>query len=89
MPTSWKLKETQNFKEALLKLEASDRNRIRAKLRRLTELDDPRLGCKSLVGELAGYRSLRVGNYRVILMLDEPVLEVVALDVGHRRNVYD
>jgi mRNA interferase RelE/StbE len=89
MHTSWKLKETQNFKEALLKLQAAYRQRIRAKLNRLVELPDPRMGCKALTGGLSGLRSLRVGNYRVILRVDEPVLEVVALDVGHRREVYD
>lgn len=73
----------------MLKLQAHDRQRIRSKLDRLVGLANPALGCKALAGELVGCRSLRVGNYRVILRLDEPVLEVVALDVGHRRNVYD
>jgi mRNA-degrading endonuclease RelE of RelBE toxin-antitoxin system len=37
---------------------------------------------------LSGYRSLRVGDYRVLILLDEQALEVAAIDVGHRRNVY-
>ena len=71
-----------------MKLQASDRKRIRGKLNRLVALTNPAVGCKALTGPLAGYRSLRVGDYRVIVRLDEPVLEVVAVDVGHRRNVY-
>lgn len=72
-----------------MKLQAHDRLRIRIKLDRLVGLANPALACKALNGELAGCRSLRVGDYRVILRLNEPVLEVVALDVGHRRNIYD
>lgn len=71
-----------------MKLQAPDRKRIRGKLDRLVALTNPAVGCKALTGSLAGYRSLRVGDYRVIVRLDEPVLEVVAVDVGHRRNVY-
>lgn len=34
-----------------------------------------------------GYR-LRVGDYRVIYMIDKPRDELVVLAVGHRREVY-
>ena len=88
MPGLWKLKETLNFKEELLKLQANDRQRIRRKLENLIGLPEPKHGSKALTGNLSGYRSLRGGDYRVVILLDEQALEVVAIDVGHRRNVY-
>ena len=88
MPGLWKLKETLNFKETMLKLQANDRQRIRRKLENLVGLPEPKYGSKALTGNLSGYRSLRVGDYRVLILLDDAVLEVVAIDVGHRRNVY-
>jgi mRNA interferase RelE/StbE len=88
MPGLWKLKETLNFKEGMLKLQANDRQRIRRKLENLVALPEPRDGSKTLTGNLSGYRSLRVGDYRVLILLDEQALEVAAIAVGHRRNVY-
>lgn len=45
---------------------------------------------KPLLRELAGYWSARRGQYRVIYRIDddEIVVIVVAVAVGHRRDVY-
>jgi mRNA interferase RelE/StbE len=42
---------------------------------------------KKLVG-ITGYR-LRVGDYRVILDIDNNKLIILVLKVGHRKNIYD
>jgi hypothetical protein len=34
-----------------------------------------------------GYR-IRIGNYRVLYELDEPLRTVIVTSIGHRRDVY-
>ena len=52
-----------------------------------TELDPRRFG-KSLSGNLAGLWRYRIGDYRVICIIQDEKLIVLALKVGHRREVY-
>lgn len=43
---------------------------------------------KSLKGEMAGLRRIRVGNYRVVYeIIDQEVL-ILVVRVAHRRQVY-
>ncbi len=48
--------------------------------------DNPKHFVERLV-ELNGYK-LRVGDYRVILDIDESVLLIEVRLVGHRKNIY-
>ncbi|NYZ77481.1 type II toxin-antitoxin system RelE/ParE family toxin [Candidatus Micrarchaeota archaeon] len=47
---------------------------------------NPRRYLKKLVG--TDYYRLRVGDYRVIIHIDEPKKRLVILRIGHRKNVY-
>jgi len=40
-----------------------------------------------LQGGLALYR-IRVGDYRIIYQIEDAVLVVLVVDVGHRREIY-
>ncbi len=58
-------------------------------------LDDRLEGCKnprhfgeSLKGELQGLWRYRIGSYRVICEIQEERLVVLALNIGHRREIY-
>jgi len=57
--------------------------------RRIAALaDDPRpAGVKMLQGQ-HGYYRIRSGDYRVIYMIEDDVLVVLVVKVGHRREVY-
>jgi len=35
-----------------------------------------------------GYR-IRVGDYRVIYNIEDKILRVLVIDIGHRREIYD
>jgi len=49
--------------------------------------DDPRPhGCEKL-SSLEKYR-IRVGDYRVVYTIDDAIVRVVVVRVGHRRDVY-
>ncbi|MHA4811646.1 type II toxin-antitoxin system RelE family toxin [Flavitalea flava] len=60
--------------------------RIEDKMMELEQ--DPRPpGCKKLKGR-PGYR-VRIGDYRVIYNIEDNILTVFVLTIGHRRDVYD
>ncbi|WP_081746688.1 type II toxin-antitoxin system RelE/ParE family toxin [Arthrobacter sp. H5] len=59
-----------------------------AYLEEVESLDDPRQRGKGLTAKHAGAWRYRVGGYRVLVQITETTLEVLALRVGHRRDVY-
>lgn len=70
----------------LRKLDGRTRRRIQAVVELLAQ--DPRpAGAKKLVGG-HGEWYVRTGNYRIIYEIDDGVLVVLVLAVGHRREVY-
>jgi mRNA interferase RelE/StbE len=49
---------------------------------------DPRpAGCKPLKGG-AGVLRTRTGDYRIVYSVDDGKLEVVIIDIDHRRDIY-
>ncbi len=63
-----------------------DRDRVRGAIALLGE--DPRPpGAKALQGR-PGLR-VHVGDYRIIYSVDDNILIVVVITLGHRRNVYE
>lgn len=56
---------------------------------RIANLDDPRSIGEALRGEILGkYWKYRIGDYRVIAQIKDTVLEILIIQVGHRREVY-
>lgn len=51
-------------------------------------IEDPHSRGKGLEANLSGLWRYRVGNYRVLCQIDDGNLIVLALSVGHRRDVY-
>ncbi len=69
----------------LKKLEKIVQGRIIAVLERIRIR--PEAYVTKLVGD-PGYK-LRVGDYRVIMDIDNKKLTILVLKVGHRKNIYD
>jgi len=67
------------------RLPAADRRRVVAAIDGLKE--HPQAGTL-LKGKFTGLRRIRVGRFRVIYEVQESVLLVLVLRVGHRRDVY-
>jgi mRNA interferase RelE/StbE len=55
---------------------------------RVEKLDDPRQIGDPLKGPLRDYWRYRVGDHRVVCLLEHDRLVVLVLRVGHRREVY-
>ncbi len=43
---------------------------------------------KQLEGKFKGLRSLRVWPYRIIYVIDQRIITVTVLKIGHRKDVY-
>lgn len=71
---------------ALKKVDHQDRDRIRGAIALLGENPRPP-GAKALQRR-DGLR-VRVGNYRIIYTIDDDVLIVAVVTLGHRRDVYE
>jgi mRNA interferase RelE/StbE len=71
---------------ALRKLDPQVRHRVQGAIALLAQ--DPRPpGARALPGR-DGLR-VRVGDYRIIYTIDDHVLTVIVVRLGHRRDVYD
>lgn len=66
-------------------LPKQDRKQVVAKIQGLSK--DPRpVGCEKLSGN-EQYR-LRQGNYRILYSIEDQILVVVVVKIGHREEVY-
>ena len=70
----------------LRKLDGHAQRRIQAVFELLAQEPRP-AGAKNLIGGQGEWR-VRSGNYRIINEIDDGVLAVLVLAVGHRRDVY-
>lgn len=71
---------------SLRKLDPQARSRVQGAIALLAQ--DPRPpGARALQGR-AGLR-VRVGDYRIVYTVEDDVLLVVVVRLGHRRDVYD
>ena len=82
---SYSLASTKSFLKDLRKLDRVAIWRILRSIELLKE--DPRSG-KRLRGQLEGFWSLRVGEFRVIYSIEESNLTITLRAVGHRSRIY-
>ena len=84
----WSIEFTPRAEKALDRLDRGVQKRVVDKLREIQGADDPRDFLKSMTGPLTGMFRLRVGDYRVIVDIQDERCVILALDVGHRSVVY-
>lgn len=87
---AWKVELSVEADRELSKLDAQQRNRILKFLQeRLAKLDDPRSLGQALRGSRFGeFWKYRVGPYRLICKIEDNLLVVLVLRIGHRREIY-
>jgi mRNA interferase RelE/StbE len=76
---------TKEAKKSIEKLDSSVRKLVKKAIESLAI--DPEKG-KPLSYELAGLRSLRTSDYRVIYRIKGGELLIIVVAVGHRREIY-
>jgi mRNA interferase RelE/StbE len=86
---AWTIKFTNTALKQLEKLDKPTAAQITRILEgRVAKSANPRAFGKALTGELKGYWRYRIGDYRVICELKDRELIILALAIGHRRDIY-
>lgn len=78
-------------KEALKELKQLPKSAVKGISLSIEELSaNPRPeGCKKLKGSKENLWRIRVGNYRVIYLIDDVIRIVNVRNIGHRKDIYD
>ncbi|WP_312796273.1 type II toxin-antitoxin system RelE/ParE family toxin [Tianweitania sp.] len=85
----WKVRFEKRAEKDLRRLGHTAQVRILQFIRdRLVETDNPREVGESLHGPLGKYWKYRVGEYRLIAALEDDIVTISIIRVGHRGDVY-
>ena len=86
---SWKLRYSAKAEKQLSKLDAQQSRIIVAWLmKHINECEDPRAFGGPLTASFEGKWRYRIGSYRVLVDINDDSLVVLALQIGHRRDIY-
>ena len=87
---AWTIEIDDKARRDLAKLGRPEAQRILRFLNdRLTTVEDPRSIGEALHGDKLGdFWKYRVGDYRIIASIEDRILRVLVVRIGHRRQVY-
>lgn len=87
-PGPWRFETTPGFDREFGKLDSTIQRRIAAYLLDVAQLPDPRGRGKALTGNRRGHWRYRVGDYRIIVTIDDGHLMILALAAAKRSEAY-
>jgi len=86
---SYSVETTARFDREFRKLDRYTQKMVRAWIEKnLVNCEDPRIHGKSLSGNFRGQWRYRIGDYRLICLIEDDRLVILALAVGHRSEIY-
>lgn len=83
---TYRIRFTPKANKQVRRLDRPTAHRIRDYLKQL-DLENPRLVGKPLKGS-SGFWRYRVGDYRILVSIQDDELLVLVVDVDHRRQIY-
>ena len=87
---NYRVETTSRFDKQYKKLDNYTRRMIKAWIvKNLVGCTDPRQRGKGLSANRSGQWRYRIGDYRLICLIEDDHLIITALNIGHRREVYD
>ena len=87
---TWRLEFSKRADKQLSKMDPGIRRIIVSwLLKHVDGCEDPRAHGKGLTANLSGKWRYRIGDYRVLCEIRDNDLVVLAIEVGHRREVYE
>ena len=87
---SYSVETTSRFDKEFKKLDRYTQRMIKAWIEKNLEgCTDPRRHGKGLTANRSGQWRYRIGDYRLICEIEDDRLVILALNIGHRREVYD
>ena len=86
---AWKVEFQKDAEKELARIDRQQAKRIlRYLFERIATEEDPRRFSDGLKSNLAGLWKYRIGDYRIICEIQDVVVKVVVVRIGHRRDVY-
>ena len=86
---SYRVETTTRFDREFKKLDRYTQRLIKSWIEKnLVGCADPRAHGKGLTANLSGQWRYRIGDYRLICHIDDGRLVILALSVGHRKDIY-
>lgn len=85
----WSFWFSDDARREFKQLDRSIQKRMQQKVRKILESNtNPSLFFKRLSGNFAHLYSLRIGTYRIICEINGSLCVILAIHIGHRRDVY-
>lgn len=85
----WHLEFSKRADKQLAKIDPGVRRVIVSwLLKNIDGCEDPRVHDKGLVANRSGEWRYRIGDYRVLCEIRDGGLVVLAIEIGHRREIY-
>ena len=85
----WKIEYTKTAETQLRKLDKPVARRILDYLENnIAILENPCMRGKGLSGPLGELWRYRVGDYRIICEIQNNIMRVLVVEVGHRKHIY-
>ena len=87
---AWKIEFSQAAARELKKLDAQAARRVLKFLdERIRKSGDPRAFGEALKGSNLGeFWKYRIGDYRLVCSIEDQILRILVVRVGHRKEVY-
>ncbi|HAH75108.1 MAG TPA: type II toxin-antitoxin system mRNA interferase toxin, RelE/StbE family [Kandleria vitulina] len=85
----YRIETTERFDREFRKLDRYTQRMVKAWIdRNISETDNPRQHGKGLSANRRGQWRYRIGDYRLLCEIQDDRLVILALTIGHRREVY-
>ena len=86
----YRIETTPKFEKEFKKLDKYTMRMIKSWiLKNLVDCENPRNFGKGLTSNRSGQWRYRIGDYRLICKINDNELIILALSIGHRRDVYE
>lgn len=87
---SYVVRTTPRFEKEFKKLDRYTMKMIKAWIEKnLSGCENPRVKGKVLTANRKCQWRYRIGDYRLLCLIEDEELVILALSIGHRREVYD
>ena len=87
---SYSIETTARFNKEFKKLDKYTQRMIKGWIEKnLVGEENPRRHVKGLTANRSGQWRYRIGDYRLLCHIDDGKLIILALSVGHRREIYE
>lgn len=86
----YKIETTSKFDKKFKKLDNYTKRMLKAWIdKNLVDCENPRIHGEALTADKRGLWRYRIGDYRLICVIEDDKLIITALNIGHRREAYN